>query len=114
MHRLFMFKRSSALLMLAVALSGWAMYLACIPQVVTFDRSILMARFVGQLSRHALSDEVLRGKTETFSTALSLSLNAYAKAHHVLVFNAADVLAGARDITPHIERDIARYMRVHP
>lgn len=94
-------------------LSGWAVFSAHTPHVVTFDKPKLMARFVGQLSAHALSDEALRGKTEQFSAALKMSLNAYAKAHHVLVLNAADVLAGERDITANIERDIARYMRGH-
>ena len=104
---------SFVLWVLTAIISGWAVYSARMPQVVTFDLPKLMARFVGQLSAHALSDEALRGKTEQFSAALKASLNAYAKAHHVLVFNAADVLAGARDITPSIESDIAHHMRGH-
>lgn len=104
---------SFVLFSIAIIISGWAAFLAHTPQVVTFDQPKLKARFVGQLSAHALSDEALRGKTDTFSAALKASLNAYAKAHHVLVFNASDVLAGERDITGRIERDIARYMRGH-
>ena len=104
---------SFVMLALALILSGWAVFSVSTPQVVTFDQPKLMARFVGQLSAHALSDEALRGKTEKFSTALKVSLNAYAKTHHVLVFNASDVLAGERDITSRIESDIARYMREH-
>ena len=90
---------------------GWVTYLASTPQVVTFDQPKLMARFVGQLSAHTLTDDLLREKTDRFSRALNTRLNAYAQTHHVLVLSASQVLAGEHDITPEIEQAIARDMR---
>lgn len=104
---------SVVLCALAVIISGWALFSARTSQVVTFNQPKLMARFVGQLSAHALSDGALREKTDQFTTALNVSLSTYAKAHHVLVLNASDVLAGERDITASIESDVARRMRGH-
>ncbi len=99
---------------LALLGMGWVIYLASTPQVVTFDQPKLMARFVGQLSAHTLTDAMLREKTDQFSRALNTRLNAYAKAHHVLVLSASQVLAGENDITPQIEEAIAYDMRLGP
>lgn len=98
-------------LVFALIGSEWAFLSANQPQVVTFDQQRLMGRFVAQLSAHTLSKEVLREKTDRFSSALKTSLALFAKTHHVLVLNSSDVLAGERDITSSIEKDIVRLMK---
>ena len=82
--------------------------------VVTFDQPALIARFVGQLSAHTLSDETLAKKTEAFSAALKTALTDYASTHHVLVLSDKTVLSGKNDITDAIAGMVAERMRGKP
>lgn len=79
--------------------------------VATFDQPALVARFVGQLSAHTLSDEALAKKTSAFSAALKTALTDYASTHHVLVLSEKTVLSGENDITDAIAVMVAERMR---
>jgi len=94
----------------ALILAGVSMHQA---SVVTFNKKALVGRFVGQLSTLSLSDEGLREKTAAFSAALTESVNDYAHSHHVLILEDKRVLAGSRDVTAVIARDVSRRMRGH-
>jgi len=79
--------------------------------VMTFNQPRLVARFVGQLSAHTLSDEALAKKTDAFSAALKTALTDYTSTHHVLVLDSADVLSGENDITDAIAVMVAERMK---
>jgi type-F conjugative transfer system protein TrbI len=95
---------------LACVFSGISSHQA---SVVTFDKKVLVGRFVGQLSALSLPDDAMRVKTDAFGRALTVSLSDYAKHHHVLILDKKQVLSGQNDITPDIARDVARHMRRH-
>ena len=112
-------KKDSNLYASAIFFIAWLMlaailfvaYKGSLSYVVTFNQSKLVARFVGQLSAHTLSDETLAKKTDDFSAVLKTALSDYTKTHHVLVLDSADVIAGQNDITDAIGIMVAERMK---
>lgn len=100
---------SIAWLILAAIL--FVAYKESLTYVVTFNQPRLVARFVGQLSAHTLSDSALAKKTDAFGAALKTALTDYTRTHHVLVLDSADVIAGQNDITDAIGIMVAERMK---
>jgi type-F conjugative transfer system protein TrbI len=78
---------------------------------VCVNKKALVARFVGQLSQHTLSDDELRQKTVRFRDELNASVHHYADEKRVVVMDTVNRLAGGVDITDVIARDVAQRMR---
>ena len=95
----------------AVALSlGLQLWSIVFPSVsiASFDEGRVKALFIQQLSKKALSDEMLVQKTALFAKHLQQSLQSYAQKKHLLVFKKEQVLAGGRDITDEIIKLMAQ------
>ena len=93
-----------------------ALMVALKPQLVTFDKTAMVGRFVGQLSKHDVSDDAIRTKTQAFGEAMKRSLDDYAQTHGVIILNKSEVMAGARDaqdITESIAKAVSTRMRVN-
>lgn len=81
------------------------------PRVVTFDMKGTLDAFMDQSAKQTLSPEAASALSARFSEAVSKSLAAWQAGHHGLILVAPAVVAGAEDVTPEIQRDIATRMR---
>jgi len=82
------------------------------PVTVAFDMKGTVDQFMTQTAQHQLTQEQSDALTERFTTALDASLKDYQHRHDALILVAPSVVAGVKDITADIQRDVARQMRV--
>jgi conjugal transfer pilin signal peptidase TrbI len=81
------------------------------PRVVTFDMKGTLDAFMDQSAKQTLSPEAAAALSARFSEAVSASLGAWHERHGALILVAPAVVAGAEDVTPAIQHDIADRMR---
>lgn len=81
------------------------------PVTVAFDMKGTVDQFMTQTAQHQLTQEQSDALTERFTTALDASLKDYQHRHDALILVAPSVVAGVKDITADIQRDVARQMR---
>ncbi len=79
--------------------------------VATIDLNHIKGQFIHQLALHHASNESVKRSSETFNHKLNGVLDAYAKSHHVVIFDSAHVLSSNRDITTSIIPLLANAMR---
>ena len=79
--------------------------------VVTFDKTRVVSKFIAELSAHHVSNEVIKKKTIQFGRALKETLNDYATTQHVLVIDKSQVLVSNCDRTDDIAARLASAMR---
>ena len=79
--------------------------------VVTLDLNHIKGQFIHQLALHHASNENVKSSIETFNRKLKGVLDAYAKNHHVVIFDSVHVLSSGRDITDSIIPLLAKAMR---
>ena len=92
---------------LCLSLQLWSIVFPSV-SVASFDEDKVKALFVQQLSKKALSDEMIRHQTALFAKHLQQSLQSYAQKKHLLIFRKEQVLAGERDITNEIIKLMAQ------
>jgi conjugal transfer pilin signal peptidase TrbI len=64
-----------------------------------------------QTAQHQLTQGESDVLTLRFTTALDVSLHDYQRRHDALILVSPSVVAGVKDITADIQRDVARQMR---
>lgn len=82
------------------------------PVTVAFDMKGTVDQFMTQTAQHQLTQEQSDALTLRFTTALDASLRDYQHRHDALILVSPSVVAGVKDITADIQRDVARQMRV--
>ena len=82
---------------LSLGLQLWSIFFPSV-SVASFDEDKVKVLFVQQLSKKALSDEMIVKKTALFTK----HLQSYTQKKHLLVFKKEQVLAGGSDITDEI------------
>ena len=86
---------------LSLSLQLWSIFFPSV-SVASFDEDKVKALFIQQLSKKALSDEMIVQKTALFAKHLQQSLQSYAQKKHLLVFKKEQVLVGESDMTDEI------------
>lgn len=81
------------------------------PVTVAFDMKGTVDQFMTQTAQHQLTQEQSDALTLRFTTALDASLRDYQHRHDALILVSPSVVAGVKDITADIQRDVARQMR---
>lgn len=81
------------------------------PLTVAFDMKGTVDQFMTQTAQHQLTQEQSDVLTLRFTTALDASLRDYQHRHHALILVSPSVVAGVKDITADIQRDVAGRMR---
>ena len=97
-----------------ILLLGWNLmntHCSLKPELVTVDKTAVVARFVRQMSQLTLTDAELTANTMRFGQALTGALNDYSMTHQSIILDASTVLAGRRDVTPDILRLVATRMQ---
>lgn len=84
------------------------------PDYVVFDMKGTIDTFRQQTAQSALDKERLAALTKRFGSALDASLSDWQAAHGGVILVKGAVVAGATDITPAIQADIARQMQAAP
>ncbi|OUC37045.1 putative membrane protein [Enterobacter sp. J49] len=79
-------------------------------EVVTFDMQGTVNSFMAQLSHQHPGEERVKKTTGLFSAALNGALTDWQRHHDVIILVAPAVVAGAPDITPEIQADVAKRM----
>lgn len=82
-----------------------------LPVTVAFDMKGTVDQFMTQTAQHQLTQEQNDALTLRFTTALDASLRDYQHRHDALILVSPSVVAGVKDITADIQRDVARQMR---
>lgn len=99
---------------------GVAVLLSCLltlwlmprqPGVVRFDMKQTMASFYLSAAKQSLTPARSEALSARFTEALQASLRDYQRRHHVIILVAPAVVEGAPDVTPALQRDIARRMQ---
>lgn len=80
-------------------------------QIVLFDENIIKSRLIRQLAEHKASLLQVNIATKKFNAALNLVLKKYALNHRVIILNKNMTLAGGKDITTQIAKDVSLAMR---
>lgn len=78
--------------------------------IVSFDLQSTQSQFIEQLAHTKLSHQAQVRLSKRFSRALSDSVNQYAAQHRSVVLVKAAVIAGVKDITPDIQKQISKRM----
>lgn len=81
------------------------------PVTVAFDMKGTVDQFMTQTAQHQLTQGKSDALTLRFTTALDVSLHDYQRRHDALILVSPSVVAGVKDITADIQRDVARQMR---
>lgn len=81
------------------------------PVTVAFDMKGTVDQFMTQTAQHQLTQGENDVLTLRFTTALDVSLHDYQRRHDALILVSPSVVAGVKDITADIQRDVARQMR---
>ena len=81
------------------------------PVTVAFDMKGTVDQFMTQTAQHQLTQRESDVLTLRFTTALDVSLHDYQRRHDALILVSPSVVAGVKDITADIQRDVARQMR---
>ncbi len=81
------------------------------PVTVAFDMKGTVDQFMTQTAQHQLTQGESDVLTLRFTTALDVSLHDYQRRHDALILVSPSVVAGVKDITADIQRDVARQMR---
>jgi conjugal transfer pilin signal peptidase TrbI len=81
------------------------------PLTVAFDMKGTVDQFMTQTAQHQLTQEQSDALTLRFTTALDASLRGYQRRHDALILVSPSVVAGVKDITADIQRDVAGRMR---
>ena len=81
------------------------------PVTVAFDMKGTVDQFMTQTAAHQLTQAQSDVLTLRFTTALDASLHDYQHRHDALILVTPSVVAGVKDITSDIQRDVARQMR---
>lgn len=81
------------------------------PVTVAFDMKGTVDQFMTQTAQHQLTQEQSDELTLRFTTALDASLRDYQRRHDALILVSPSVVAGVKDITADIQRDVAAQMR---
>ncbi|EKS6740432.1 type-F conjugative transfer system protein TrbI [Enterobacter ludwigii] len=79
-------------------------------EVVTFDMQGTVNSFMAQLSHQHPGEEAVKKTTGRFNAALNGALTDWQRHHDVIILVAPAVVAGAPDITPEIQADVAKRM----
>ncbi|EOZ9391145.1 type-F conjugative transfer system protein TrbI [Enterobacter cancerogenus] len=79
-------------------------------EVVTFDMQGTVNSFMAQLSHQHPGEERVKNTKSRFSAALNGALTDWQRHHDVIILVAPAVVAGAADITPEIQADVAKRM----
>lgn len=79
--------------------------------VVSFDEAAIKAQLIAQLAQKKLSDEQIGLISQKFKERLSKVLNNYASQKQVVIVNASLVVAGGKDITKTIAKELSQAMR---
>lgn len=79
-------------------------------EVVTFDMQGTVNSFMAQLSHQHPEEETVKKTTGRFNAALNGALTDWQRHHDVIILVAPAVVAGAPDITPEIQADVAKRM----
>lgn len=80
------------------------------PVVVAFNMKGTVDLFFDQASQKTLPEEQAGALTARFNRAMEASLDNWQKQHNALILVSPAVVQGAADITPVIQKDIARRM----
>lgn len=83
-------------------------------EVVTFDMQGTVNSFMVQLSHQHPGEETVKKTTGRFNAALNGALTDWQRHHDVIILVAPAVVAGAPDITPEIQTDVAKRMSAAP
>jgi conjugal transfer pilin signal peptidase TrbI len=100
-------------LMLSAGVSALAVQ-AMQPVYVVFDMKGTLDTFRQQTAQSSLTKEALEAMTKRFGAALDTSLTGWQAKHGGIILVKGAVVAGAVDITPEIQADIARQMQGAP
>lgn len=78
--------------------------------VVTFDMQGTVNSFMAQLSHQHAGEETVKKTTGRFNAALNGALTDWQRHHDAIILVAPAVVAGAPDITPNIQAEVAKRM----
>lgn len=80
-------------------------------RVVYFNVSAIKANLIHQLAIHQASDEQVNATTQRFRKNLEEVLHQYARRHDVMIIDSQFVIAGGKDVTSQITKDLSLAMR---
>ncbi len=74
--------------------------------IVTFNAHEVQGKLIRQLAEHAASDDQVQKMNMAFKQHLNQVLSEYARSHHVVIMESRSVLAGAKDVTSELLRQL--------